>query len=151
MWSIFEEEITYVNISELKDSTSNSELKWSNDEEIKKYVRKAERIIDNLIEKHGTKKQASQRTIFPTVSDLIPIEIKQATILLSERVFEKRNETEKERTIKSETRRWNSVTYADKKNKYKEMHSCMTEEIYVLIEKYISSNTSPVVGGFYRT
>ncbi len=151
MWNIFSEDITYLTIQEIKDSSSNTELTSSTNEDIQWWIRRAEKIIDSLIESYGTKVDSSQNTIFPTIADGIPIEVKQATILLTECVFQNRNKIEQERIIKSETRRGNSVTYEDKVDKFKQMHSCMSEEIYELLKKYISSNTSSIWNWFYRT
>lgn len=139
--NIFAQESIYVTITEAKESSEI--LSKINDESKRVYITKAQTIIDNIIWKYGNKEDITQKTIFPVIGEWIPLEIKQATILLAENLS---SYTESDRVVTSEKRRWNAVTYEVKANQYQKYHPCMNADIFALIKKFIQpSNT------FYRT
>jgi|GEM_PF-2966481 hypothetical protein len=63
MTNILVENITYLTIDEVKDSSSLFDSK--EDQYIQAIVRQAERIIDSIIGNYGTKQEENQKTLFP--------------------------------------------------------------------------------------
>lgn len=148
MTNIFIETTTYINEATLKDSTKETWLQWSTLTDINNrdiLIRKSEIIIDSIIQSFWVKLNESQETIFPTVDDGIPTNIKKATVLLCEEQFKGWELTSwslsNSRIVSSE-KYWNhQVTYQDvsvawntlqKKNKY------ITQEIETLLKPYIN-------------
>lgn len=122
--NIFAQDLKFVTLDEVKNSSEI--LKVLTDEDIKIFIWRAESIIENLIEMQFTE---------------IPIKIKQATILLANCLFWNKDNSRSKRIIKSETRRWNQVTFATESEDFslKKIHPCMTPEIYVLLTPYLKN------------
>jgi hypothetical protein len=121
---VFIKPLIYVTIAEVRET---GKLSCFDDEDTSIYIGKSESIIDNIIS-----------------HDFIdtPIAIKQAVILLAERISQY---SESEKIVTSEKRRGNAVTYETRGNIYASLHPCMNAEIYNLLKPYMTSNT------FFRT
>ena len=150
MTNILVENITYLTIDEVKDSSSLFDSK--EDQYIQAIVRQAERIIDSIIGNYGTKQEENKKTLFPIQWEDIPLEIKQATLLLSECLLKKQNNTGN-RIIKSEKRRGNTITYdvEPSTNKYSDIHPCIDESIYTLLQPYLPTKIESGSDNFFRT
>ena len=114
MTNLFVEPITYITVQDMRDV-----YPWDydneTDENIAIYIRKAERLVDSLIVSYWEKLYPNQKTIFPTIKDWIPLEIKQATILLANCIWRHRLTWFNERKIQREKRRWKSRRMPQKK------------------------------------
>jgi hypothetical protein len=149
MTNLFIEEPTYITVQELKDS-STWELSLTSDDNIKIYIVKAHILIDSLIWSYWTKVSETQKYIFPTINDWIPLSIKKATILLSESLYKNRFNLDKFYNIQQEQRRWNSVTYDNSsKSKFQNIHPCLNDEIYIYLKDYFAIDKTKSV--FFRT
>jgi len=142
MTNLFIEELNYVNLEEYKESINNT---WLSDDEIKINLRKAEKIIDDEVWKYWTKIDPLQKTIFPVVWEDIPLNIKQATILIASNIFNLKNTPS--RVIASEKRRWSTIVYDTDKEVNKYWNKYINEEIYLLLKPYVLQT----INSFFRT
>lgn len=88
MASIFSETPVYLSYDEAKDSTNITELKTVAKSKIERYILEAQRMIDNFIGSYGEAVSEDQKTIFPTVDDAIPQDIKEATLYIVEALYQ---------------------------------------------------------------
>lgn len=151
MTNLFVEPITYITVQDMRDV-----YPWDydneTDENIAIYIRKAERLVDSLIVSYWEKLDPNQNTIFPTKKDWIPLEVKQATILLANCIWRHRFTWFNERKIQREKRRWNEIEYETWSiDKFKLLHPCMTQEIYDLLSKFLPNENKLNTSTFFRT
>lgn len=147
MTNIFAEDITYLTIEEYKWSSQDV----IDDEEIKIYVRKAEVVIDKIIWSYWKPQNINQKTIFPVIDVGVPIEIKKATVLITNCLYWGKDRIDTWKVISSESRRGNSVTYdTSRVDKYKNIHPCYNSEIHSYLEKFIK-NDKLKTSCFFRT
>lgn len=119
--NVFVSDLKYITVSELK--ASSPILDALEDEAVQILWVKAENVVDSLCKLTETNDS-----------------IKKALVLLTECIskWEVAN-----RVVTSEKRRWNSVTYSVKQNRYENIHYCMNEEIYLYLKPYLK-------GGFLK-
>lgn len=84
MASIFSGTPVYLTSSEVKESTNIAELKTKSTLQVNRLILEAQRIVDNFIGSFGDELVEWQTTIFPTVDDWIPQDIKEATLYIVE-------------------------------------------------------------------
>ena len=147
MTNLFIEDITYLTLDEYKDSG------WTikDDNDIKIFVRKAEQIIDDIIWSYWDKLDNTQNTIFPVLDERVPLGIKKACILITNCLYKNKDRLDFSKVIVSETRRWKSVSYDTKfKDKFKMLHSCNNEEIYLYLKPFIKIDKTKT-SNFFRT
>ena len=135
--NIFVEEIKFLTLEEVKNSSRI--FKNIDNDEIKIFISQAEKIVQHI----------TGRVDFwnPT-----PTEIKQATLLIAECLYRKKdNKWFSDKIIKSEKRRGNEVTYATENEVlfYKKIHPCLTADIYILLNPFIENNK--IWSTFFRT
>ena len=90
MTNLFLREPTYITVTEIKDSTSNSDLQNLSDDEIKILISKAEDTIDNYIWSYWVPFEEDQTLIFPIDLEwiaLMPQDVKIATFYTVEQLF----------------------------------------------------------------
>ena len=141
MTNILIQDITYLTPSDVKDSSSLFDCK--SDDDIKIIVSQAEMLIDKLVKSYWTKAVETQKTIFPTVDDWIPIRIQQACLLISEKIL-KDSSWDTNYVIKSEKRRWNTIVYDTNQTSsdYDSISKYIDETIYTLLEPYLNSSAT---------
>ena len=152
MANLFVNEPIYTTIIDLRETTTNPDLKESsivNDENVKILITKSQDIIDAVIECYWTPNISWQKTIFPiknedwTDNTEIPLDIQLTTILLVENLYVwgvldgwaywvwgnwK---------IKSETSRWHTVSYFGGGSSAIDNNEFLNQEILTYLDPYI--------------
>lgn len=152
MANIFLEETTYLNETELKDSTREEWLKWetevdSDNRQI--LIRKSEIIIDSVIWTFWTKENETQETIFPTVENWIPVAIKKAVVLICESMFKAWELTswasyDWAKWVKSETYWDHKVEFQQEEvqiNNLAKKSPYITQEVEILLKPFLTVST----------
>ena len=150
MANIFETSPVYISIENLRDSTTNEDLKDINqvtDENVSILIWKAQDIIDNLIWDYWIPNIENQETIFPiqnedwTENTQIPVSIQKATLLLVENLYIwgilnwSAYEVWFSGKVKSETSRGHTVSYFNSSSSAK--NPFINDEIMIYLSPYI--------------
>jgi len=118
-------ELEYISLEDARDTSSILAL-VIDDDILTEYITSSQWIIDNYIGFYKTKFDIDQTFLFPTadsdwLEEAIPVDIKLATIQISEYLYTKGTETVSSlewKDIKSESNQSRSISYSDKKQKY---------------------------------
>ena len=152
MANLFETTPIYVSISDLRDTTTNSDLKssWTvEDWDVSILISKAQDIIDNAIWDYWVPNIENQETIFPiknedwTENTVIPIDIQKATVLLVENLYiwgvldGGAYWVWTQGSIKSETSRGHTISYFAWATNAAESNEFLNEEIMIYLKPYI--------------
>lgn len=146
MANIFETQPVYIDTSTLRESTTNPDLKNTNnisDSNINILIDKSQSIIDDVIWDYWTPAEDDQDTIFPLLwESLVPIKIQKATLLLVENLYTNwvldwdAYELWGSRSIKSETSRWHTVSYYWDDSISGWLNEFLNEEILMYLKPY---------------
>ena len=117
MSNIFSQDPVYITVTEVRDSTSDSDIQSLNDEKIKILIYRAEKEIDNYIW-HTIYKpfSTSQTFLFPVNNpeddtSLLPADIKEACLYTVEHIFTNSNLSSTGWNIKRETTWPHTIEY----------------------------------------
>ncbi len=149
MANIFDTIPVYITLSNLRDSTTNPDLKddWIvSDTNVQALISKAQNIIDDIISDYWVPNIENQETIFPVKNDdwsdneTIPLSIQKATLLLVENLYVwwaldwNAYEVWFNWKVKSETSRWHTVSYY---NSAQNFNQFTNEEILMYLRPYL--------------
>lgn len=152
MANLFEITPVYVSVTDLRDTTTNSDLESDTVVEasdIKILIGKAQDIIDSIIWDYWVPNVENQETIFPIKSENwednedVPTVIQKATVLLVENLYIGwvldwwAYWTWWEGMIKSETSRWHTVSYYAWNTNPADLNEFLNEEIMIYLKPYI--------------
>lgn len=152
MANLFLTEPVYLSLTDLRETTTNPDLKEVDsvdDDNIKILIWKAQDIIDNLITDYWTPNIENQETIFPiknddwTDNEVVPIVIQKATVLLVENLYVWwvldwwAYWTWSNSPIKSETSRGHTISYYSWATSAIDINEFMNDEIMIYLKPYI--------------
>lgn len=150
MANIFQTSPVYISLENLRDSTTNEDLKLDtqvSNENVSILISKAQDIIDNVIWDYWVPNIENQETIFPiqnedwTENEIIPIAIQKATLLLVENLYVwgvldwNAYELWFSGKVKSETSRGHTVSYFETWKTAK--NPFLNDEIMIYLTPYI--------------
>ena len=153
MTNLFIQEPVYISIEDFRMSSTNSDI-WVTigsiitDDKIKIIISKSEEIIDALIWDFWEPDVVGQLRVFPLVELWLPLDIKQATVLLGTLLYEwgildwNAYEWQWSWAIKSETYRWHSVSYFWTWSQYLWANRFLNEEVLTYLHYYLPSLSS---------
>lgn len=152
MANLFLTEPVYLSLTDLRETTTNLDLKEAysvDDDNVKILVWKAQDIIDNLITDYWIPNIENQETIFPIKNDdwtdnvIVPIVIQKATVLLIENLYVGwvldwwAYWTGWNSPIKSETSRGHTISYYSWTTSAIDINEFMNDEIMIYLKPYI--------------
>lgn len=154
MTNLFVQDPVYISIENLRDSTTNEDIKADSpvvvtDEDLKILIWKAQDIIDAVIFVYWDKNSETQTTIFPikntdwSDNTEIPIDVQKATILLVENLYEWwvldgwAYGVWSQWIIKSETSRWHTISYFSWWSSATDINEFLNDEILIYLRDYI--------------
>lgn len=146
MANLFETIPVYIALADLRDTTSNEDLKTDSgvsDWDASILISKAQDIIDNVIWDYWEPADETQDTIFPLLDETtVPVNIQKATVLLVENLYISwvldwdAYELWGSRSVKSETSRWHTVSYYWGSNSSMDSNEFLNEEIMIYLKPY---------------
>lgn len=106
-------DVVYVSLADARDTSEVFTATVPSDTRLTQLITEAQYIVDWYIGSYGTALVEWQHFIFPTVNDNIPLDIKLATVQISEYVYAKGQLLNEEKIV-SESNQSRSVSFSDK-------------------------------------